>query len=133
MARPRTCSCGVCRKCQDRIAKKAKWDAMTPEQRRAMRARKDPLKRYETNRRARRRHEARYPEKAAARDAIQRALRSGKVKRLPCEVCGAVHGTKRPDGTLHKVEAHHDDYTKPLDVRFLCVVHHRPPWTTDRG
>lgn len=34
-----------------------------------------------------------------------------------CEVCGA-----RPeDAKIHK---HHDDYSKPLEVRFLCTPHH---------
>ena len=31
----------------------------------------------------------------------------------PCEVCGAT-----------KTVAHHDDYAKPLDVRWLCRSHH---------
>jgi hypothetical protein len=42
------------------------------------------------------------------------AVRRGKLLRLPCEVCGEL-----------KSEAHHDDYTKPLEVRWLCRVHHR--------
>lgn len=25
---------------------------------------------------------------------------------------------------FHKVQAHHDDYSKPLEVRWLCVPHH---------
>lgn len=33
----------------------------------------------------------------------------------PCEVCG----------TTENVHRHHDDYTKPRDVRFLCAEHHR--------
>lgn len=41
------------------------------------------------------------------------AIRSGKLIRNPCEVCGEI-----------KVEAHHDDYDKPYDVRWLCVQHH---------
>ena len=106
---------------------------MSPTQRRAWRRRKDPLKRYATNRVARTRHERRYPEKAKARDELQRAVRAGRVKRAPCEVCGAVHGQRRPDGTQIKVEAHHPDYAKPLEVQWLCTEHHRPPWVVDRG
>ena len=61
-----------------------------------------------------RRHRAKYPEKYAARGVVGRALRSGKLVKKSCEVCGA-----------QKVEAHHDDYAKPLDVRWLCHRHHR--------
>lgn len=32
-----------------------------------------------------------------------------------CEVCGRTRN----------VDAHHDDYAKPLDVRWLCRSHHR--------
>jgi len=38
----------------------------------------------------------------------------GTIKKLPCEVCGEL-----------KVQAHHRDYSKPEDVTFLCVKHHR--------
>jgi ribosomal protein S27AE len=37
----------------------------------------------------------------------------GRLKKQPCEVCGST-----------SVQAHHDDYTRPLDVRWLCVKHH---------
>lgn len=53
------------------------------------------------------------PEKVRAYNAIQRAITSGKVKRLPCEVCGDA-----------KSEGHHDDYAKPLEVKWLCRKHH---------
>jgi hypothetical protein len=96
---------------------------MTIEERRAWKASKDQLKRYASDRKARRIHEARYPQKAAARDELQRAVRSGKIKRQPCEVCGSREG----------VEGHHDDYSRPLDVRWVCRRHHRPPWVVDRG
>jgi hypothetical protein len=39
-------------------------------------------------------------------------LRRGKLKRQGCEVCGK------------KAEMHHDDYAKPLDIRWLCRQHH---------
>jgi len=59
-------------------------------------------------------HKAKNPEKVKARAIAMAAIRSGKIVRLPCEVCG------NP-----KSESHHDDYSKPLDVRFLCLKHHR--------
>lgn len=49
----------------------------------------------------------------AAHDAVRAAVKSGRLERRPCEECGA-----------EKVHAHHDDYAKPLDVRWLCPYHH---------
>lgn len=45
---------------------------------------------------------------------VHLALKSGKLTKQTCEVCGA-----------SKAEAHHDDYTKPLEVHWLCRSHHR--------
>lgn len=45
--------------------------------------------------------------------AVHKAVRDGLIARKPCEVCG----NKR-------VVAHHDDYTKPLELRWLCHSHH---------
>lgn len=56
----------------------------------------------------------RHPERVAARDRVHRAVRSGRLQRQPCEVCGS-----------EEVEAHHDDYSQPLAVRWLCREHHR--------
>lgn len=36
------------------------------------------------------------------------------LKKTPCIVCGVV-----------KVHAHHYDYSKPLDVKYLCPLHHK--------
>lgn len=52
-------------------------------------------------------------DRALARERYRYALRSGKIVRQPCEVCGC-----------EKVEGHHDDYSKPLEVRWLCTKHH---------
>ena len=57
----------------------------------------------------------RNPEKVAARNAINGAVRYGKIQKQPCEVCGA---TKY-------IHAHHDDYSQPLVVHWLCAVHHK--------
>lgn len=40
-------------------------------------------------------------------------LRAGRIVRKVCEKCGG-----------DKTQAHHDDYSKPLDVRWLCPKHH---------
>lgn len=47
--------------------------------------------------------------------AVDRAIRKCLLTRLPCQMCGS---TKN-------VHAHHDDYENPLDVMWLCVVHHK--------
>lgn len=57
---------------------------------------------------------ARSPEKAIARNAVANAIRDGRLVRLPCEVCGSPNS-----------EGHHPDYSKPLDVVWLCRAHHR--------
>lgn len=54
------------------------------------------------------------PGKVRAQRKASNAIRDGRLKRLPCEVCGNV-----------KSEAHHDDYRRYLDVRWLCFKHHR--------
>lgn len=55
-----------------------------------------------------------FPEKVRARDLLRKALKSGKLTKQPCEVCGDL-----------KVDGHHDDYGKPLEVRWLCLLHHK--------
>jgi hypothetical protein len=40
-------------------------------------------------------------------------MRDKHLDRQPCEICG------------EKAEAHHDNYDKPLEVRWLCFFHHR--------
>ncbi len=53
------------------------------------------------------------PLKYKAHGAVFVALRNGFIKKEPCEICGEL-----------KVEAHHVDYEKPLDVIWYCKKHH---------
>lgn len=50
-----------------------------------------------------------------AREIFNHFVRDKKLIKLHCEICGS---TK-------KVEAHHDDYNKPLVVRYFCFSCHR--------
>lgn len=56
-----------------------------------------------------------YPDKSKARSAVSHALRDGKLFKEPCFHCGSTEN----------IEAHHTDYTKPLDVTWMCLSHHR--------
>lgn len=69
----------------------------------------DPAGRRERERRVREKH----PEKVNARQALRYAVRTGKVQKADsCERCG-----QPSDRSLH---GHHRDYSKPLEVEWLC-------------
>lgn len=54
------------------------------------------------------------PLQARAVSVFKKALRTGELVRQSCEVCG--------DPKSH---GHHEDYAFPLDVVWLCAIHHR--------
>lgn len=63
------------------------------------------------------------PVKRHAQKAVRSALRTGKIARAEsCKQCDAV-------GPLH---GHHDDYAKPLEVRWLCPACHHS-WHAQHG
>ena len=70
------------------------------------RRRADAQNRYRNDPKLRMRHEARWQ--------ARRAIKTGVLVKKPCEVCGSIT----------RVQAHHDDYFKPLEVRWLCAKHH---------
>jgi hypothetical protein len=47
--------------------------------------------------------------KDTARSYAHQYLKRGKIQRQPCRICGAA-----------KAEMHHDDYSKPLEIDWLC-------------
>jgi len=53
------------------------------------------------------------PERVRAQRIIFVGVRNGSIKKKPCRVCGK-----------EKVEAHHDDYSQPYKIMWLCKEHH---------
>jgi hypothetical protein len=45
---------------------------------------------------------------------VSAARKRGEVMARPCQVCGS-----------EKAVAHHEDYTRPLDLTWLCRTHHQ--------
>lgn len=54
-----------------------------------------------------------FKEKISARKKVGHQLKIGRLSKKPCSMCG------NPE-----VQAHHEDYSKPLDVIWLCRKHH---------
>lgn len=52
-----------------------------------------------------------YPEKRRAQKMIEYQIKIGRIKRRKC-FCGK------------KGEAHHEDYSKPLEITWVCRTHH---------
>ena len=104
---------GKCKTCH-RQDVKARYYEMHEERAAYERKRfKDPRRRAAMARYLKARR-ARSPEKTRARNAVSNALRDGRLARLPCQHCGNPRS-----------QAHHHDYSKPLDVEWLCFKCHR--------
>lgn len=54
-----------------------------------------------------------FKDKNYARLQVHYAIKKGVLAKLPCIICGS-----------GRSEAHHDDYSKPLDVLWFCRLHH---------
>lgn len=66
------------------------------------------------SRAAKRRWQVANPEKRKAHKAVERALADGSLVQKPCEKCGDPNS-----------QAHHEDYSKPLEVNWLCQKDHK--------
>jgi len=77
----------------------------------------------EMSRRQARLYAQRHPEKIKARNALTHALERGEIVRpLECGDCGNAPSPGRDGRT--QIQAHHDDYSRPLEVRWLCRLCH---------
>jgi len=59
---------------------------------------------------------AKFPEKYKARYQLRNAVKSGKIKKDMCVIGKDCNG---------RLEAHHEDYNKPLEVMWFCQKHHK--------
>jgi hypothetical protein len=90
-----------CKECQKQASRAARA------------ARRDHYQEYDRQRGKVRVRRKSAPVVRTANVAVGNAIRDGRLIRQPCEVCGET-----------KVEAHHTDYTQPLNVMWLCREHH---------
>ena len=107
----KNCSSQPCREC----GKKARLQRYYKRHEHFLEMRKKYFQKHKEEHYARtlKNHEL-YPEKNKARIMVRDAVKSGKLQKLPCEICE----------TTIKVHGHHPDYSKPLEVVWLCVKHH---------
>lgn len=68
----------------------------------------------ESHQAAAKRWASKYPDRRKASHIVSNAVRDGKLTKTPCHICG-----------VEKVEGHHPDYSKPLNVVWLCTEHHK--------
>lgn len=58
------------------------------------------------------------PEKVYAQQKINSLIKSGKIRRGECEF-------KDETCSPYVIQAHHKDYSKPLEINWLCASHHK--------
>jgi hypothetical protein len=90
---------------------------------------RDKLRKYDKDRGNSRRnissinkYKEKYPKKIYAQNMIKRAIKQGKLFKEDCSNCGS----------KEHIHAHHDDYAKPLNIRWLCAGCHRQ-WHEKHG
>lgn len=111
------CLCGTCQRCKQRKYMREVYYPANAERVREQ-ANASRLRCLERARQYdRERQPARYatidPQKRKAWRWVNTNIDRGKIVRQPCEVCGS-----------EPTHAHHDDYSKPREFRWLCRKHH---------
>lgn len=105
--------CKVCTKTDVKARRKINPAVQEYDRKRGNRQNAEDLRKYRANN----------PKKYKAHQAIHSATRNGIIVKLDeCELCSSSLG----------IEGHHDDYDKPLEVRWLCSKCH-PIWHAEHG
>jgi hypothetical protein len=125
-----SCVCGSCRTCKNRETQRRRRERDPDAHRRKNAAWRDENRgthnalqreyaKTPEGRRVEAERQKRDRQKVYARNAVQRALRSGELVRGGCARAGQ-------DGheCRGRIEAHHADYEKPLEVEWLCSAGH---------
>lgn len=111
---------GECKTCSIELS--SAWQLRNPESRAKIQRRYASTSHgKEAVRRSYASQSERHPERIKARGKLSNAIRRGKIQKQPCQVCGNL-----------RVEAHHHDYSKPLDVVWLCGLDHRRQHSYER-
>lgn len=105
---------GLCSRCKSCQSAYDRSRANNPKRVEARKAYQNTDRGREASNRAKKKYIRENQFKRAAHVAVGNALRDGKLTKQCCEVC-----------SNPRAEAHHDDYTKPLEVRWLCSTHHK--------
>jgi len=95
-----------CKECAKAAAKK--WSRDNPEKRKIIRDRNRKSTPWQFDK-----YKSENQGKIKCRDTVNQLIDKGELIRKDCEICGK----KRAD-------AHHSDYSKPLQIKWLCHEHH---------
>jgi len=115
--RKASCDCDTCKKCRHRQYMRRYYQSKSIEERRRMfisGRNPDRVIKAELIRSRKRRADQEYQRRKKANDIAYRAILNGQLHKQPCVVCESTE----------QVDAHHDNYDKPLKVKWLCRIHH---------
>ena len=100
---------------EDMIRKKARVAYAEDKDRLAGIARKNYAKNKEQRRKQKREYYRKHRKQCLASVWVTREIVAGRMVPGPCDVCGSTE----------RIVGHHDDYSKPFEVRWLCASHHK--------
>jgi len=115
---------GTCISCTNDVQKLKRRQPEVRKKRNAyLRVRQKTEAEIEWRRRYKVIYRMKYREKEKARLMVSRRIRAGLISPPEtCEICGVNPGVDRVGRSL--IQAHHDDYAMPLNIRWLCQPCH---------